>query len=392
MNSLKRFLLVQCILGAAFFLAFTNALAQKPTKATRKPVVSVAMTSKQRDNALLASLKKSDTLEVRRLLKQKANPNAVDSENGGRTALLCAILSVDLNKISMKAEEREKIRKSMSDENRDAMDTFRGNLEYVSLLLNAGADPNLTDKSGRTPLMAAAMCGNEDECKLLLKFNANLNSADRTKPTPLMFASASLNLQLCKFLIDNGAEVNPKNDKGETPLMYALMGDSKSKSILGLNLVKGIDRFLPKDEDVFDLLLSKGADFHTLTEDGDSLLLLAVGLGNIERSRLFIDLGLNPNRLNKMGMTPLIYASGIGNAEMVRFLLDSGADPNLIGFGGTPLMVAVLKSNYAIIEMLLAKGANLSAKADKGETALSIALQKKCTAIVNQLKAAGAKE
>ncbi len=78
---------------------------------------------------------------------------------------------------------------------------------------------------------------------------------------------------------------------------------------------------------------------------------------------------------------------------MVRYLLAAGADPNIrAADDSSPLMAASFKGNYAIVEMLLKNKASFSAKTKAGDTALSVAVGKKLTAIVGLLKEAGATE
>ncbi len=62
--------------------------------------------------------------------------------------------------------------------------------------------------------------------------------------------------------------------------------------------------------------------------------------------------------------------------------------------GLTPLHEACLVGDKAIVEMLLAKGADINAKTDKGDTPLSMALAKgeNRTRIVELLRRHGAKE
>lgn len=67
----------------------------------------------------------------------------------------------------------------------------------------------------------------------------------------------------------------------------------------------------------------------------------------------------------------LIDAINEDNVGVVRDLLDRGVDINALdGNGSSPLVTAVNKCSFAIMKMLLAKGANLEFKTKKGATAL----------------------
>jgi len=50
--------------------------------------------------------------------------------------------------------------------------------ETATLLIEKGADPNLADKDGRTPLMLAAINGNEALVRSLLEAKAGLSAKD----------------------------------------------------------------------------------------------------------------------------------------------------------------------------------------------------------------------
>jgi ankyrin repeat protein len=55
----------------------------------------------------------------------------------------------------------------------------------IQLLLEKGADSNLGDNDGRTPLAWAAEKGREETVKILLENGANVNSTDNYGQTPL---------------------------------------------------------------------------------------------------------------------------------------------------------------------------------------------------------------
>jgi ankyrin repeat protein len=77
----------------------------------------------------------------------------------------------------------------------------------------------------------------------------------------------------------------------------------------------------------------------------------------------------------------------------VKLLLDKGANVNVKENrnGATPLIVAAFEGNKEVIEQLLAKGADIDAKDNEGNTALSLASARGHTAVVELLKARGAK-
>ena len=61
------------------------------------------------------------------------------------------------------------------------------------------------------------------------------------------------------------------------------------------------------------------------------------------------------------------------------------------GNGGTPLIVAAFEGHKEVIEQLLAKGADVDAKDNEDNTCLSLATARSNTAVMELLKARGAK-
>jgi len=57
--------------------------------------------------------------------------------------------------------------------------------------------------------------------ELLIEAGANVNVQDDFGGTPLYLAIVRENLELVKILVENGADVNLKDSKGRSPLFYA---------------------------------------------------------------------------------------------------------------------------------------------------------------------------
>lgn len=94
--------------------------------------------------------------------------------------------------------------------------------EQLRLLLEAGAQVNATDSNNITPLMLAAAYASKKCTRLLLKYGANVNSQDIEGFTPLMRAVTKRSGIVVKTLIDHQAVVDLRNSRYQwTALFYA---------------------------------------------------------------------------------------------------------------------------------------------------------------------------
>lgn len=97
-----------------------------------------------------------------------------------------------------------------------------GHDDVCSLLISSGADPNIADVDGETPLHLAARNGTTNDCRLLVARGADLHARDRNGRTPLHMAAECGQASVCSLLIAAGADINAKDDTGGTPLTWAV--------------------------------------------------------------------------------------------------------------------------------------------------------------------------
>lgn len=106
--------------------------------------------------------------------------------------------------------------------------TERRDVTWLRFLTGKGADPNIADKRGRTPLQVAASMGFVDGAEVLLAAGARVDPTDRTGETPLIAAVHQNNLPLVRLLLKSGASPNHADNSGRTALDYARLEGERS--------------------------------------------------------------------------------------------------------------------------------------------------------------------
>lgn len=97
------------------------------------------------------------------------------------------------------------------------------NIDIISLniLLSEGANIDVADANGNTPLMIAARIGNPRMVTILLAHNPDLTRKNNIGNTALMIASENGQTFVVEQLLAMGADINAKNAKGFTSLEIA---------------------------------------------------------------------------------------------------------------------------------------------------------------------------
>lgn len=245
--------------------------------------------------------------------------------------------------------------------------------EFLEVLLEKGADPNLRSANGELPLDRAILTENSDAIALLLSRGANPNLKDDLGETPLMYAvgGPASRRDIVLRLLEQGGDLRATNGQGETLTMLA--GSAA----------------------VLELLLDKGADPNAKSRDGLTPLMYAVAErrpGNLAQVKLLLARGAQVNARNAEGVTALLIAAHCERFDVLALLLKHGADPNLRSkYGASALMHAAENGSVEATRALLAHKADPNAKSTDGDTALKLATAGRHAKVVRLLKAAGAK-
>ena len=215
------------------------------------------------------------------------------------------------------------------------------------LLIAKGIKVNARDNSGNTPLHDAAKWWNvgQDVLELLVVNGAEVNARNDEGKTPLHLSTpwrSTIKQRrdiAANFLLSNGAEVNARDNSGHIPLHYAA-GSGNEK--------------------VVKLLLAKGADIKAKAADGTTALHWAAGYGRYDIVKLLLDSRAEVNDTQNDGWTALHRAAQRGHDTVGELLIARGADVNAKDKEGkTPLDFAGLGGYVKLCTLLTAKGAKV---------------------------------
>ncbi|WP_267378175.1 MULTISPECIES: ankyrin repeat domain-containing protein [unclassified Sphingomonas] len=87
----------------------------------------------------------------------------------------------------------------------------RGDMAYLNYLLQMGADPNLRDGKGNTPLLLAVTEGETDMIPVLAKAKANPNLGNAGGETPLIRAVQRRDLAMVRALLAAGSDPDQRD-------------------------------------------------------------------------------------------------------------------------------------------------------------------------------------
>lgn len=265
------------------------------------------------------------------------------------------------------------------------------NKEIIEILLEAGADINLSQKDdlAYTPLICAIRnCRGEnlEMVKFLVKKGADLEKGDSRDGTPLLHACICAYKNILLYLISKGAKVDCLDNEGQTPLHYICKFAVDWSDYSITRTINGIveevkNNRLDDHFETFKILIENKADTNKVTNYGFTPLHLAAQKGGKIFIKPLVEAGADVNFENANNYTPLHGAADAGDFKTANELLQLGANVNAADkYGFTPLVGAVLAGNKSVINLLMDFGVDRFAKVtsaydivEEGDTAIDVA-------------------
>jgi ankyrin repeat protein len=301
---------------------------------------------------------------------------------GGYTPLLFATRVGDLASVRLLLAQGVDVNEASQEEGSPLVIASAAGYEELALfLLEKGADPNVTDANGISPLHYALRDG--------LKALHGMDISFRTDPAETLvltrtqddYAKRSDSIlpghnmpELTKVLLEHGADPNAQleispprlrllrrnivNLTGATPFFLAsAAADLGSMRML---VEAGAEPLMWTDLNEKEFLKEGYSDANQIQGNATPLM-VAVGMGwfgcrrcrahdftaaaeerAIEAAKILLNMGADVNEANATGWTPLHAAGFAGANKLVQFLVENGAKVDVQnGCGQTPLSLAM---------------------------------------------------
>ena len=110
----------------------------------------------------------------------------------------------------------------------------RRDLTWIRFLAGKGANANIADKRGITPVMLATQLGFVDGVEALVEAGARVDVPNDAGETPLIYAVHQRNTRLMRVLLEAGADADRRDNSGRSAREYAEMDGAGNPALAEL--------------------------------------------------------------------------------------------------------------------------------------------------------------
>ncbi|VDI24990.1 Hypothetical predicted protein [Mytilus galloprovincialis] len=186
-------------------------------------------------------------------------------------------------------------------------------LDNINCMIERGADVNISNSLGITPLMYAALKERDKLVNVLLRAGADVNMTDIFGQTVMYRVQTIHSFEsICEY----GVQLNVKDKFGRSPLtnncLYTTLEFPHMKKILKSSLAT--------DPSLATRFLDHGIDVNTVDRYGSSLLHYAAWYSDLNMIQVLLENGARKDLVDRQGYTPYDLAIHHSNCEVFQLL------------------------------------------------------------------------
>ncbi|KAH1724127.1 hypothetical protein KXX25_000846 [Aspergillus fumigatus] len=225
-----------------------------------------------------------------------------------------------------------------------------GDYRMVDLLLQKNVESDLPDSRSRTPLSRAAERGYDRVVEVLLtKGKADADYKDARGRTPLSWAAENWHLETATILVNHGASVDIHDREGQLPLWWFISNTIK-RTAMEQQYQPGKGDYLQK----WLTLLGPKHGVEPMTKARRTFLSWACEKGDQELVKHFLQTAwADPNSIDRYRKTPLIYALEWNHYEIADMLISGVKTGTILKRDIVSLRIMIQESRSRLLKPFL---------------------------------------
>ena len=258
------------------------------------------------DTLLMQAIHNGQVDVALQALENGANPHQLQNTNAKdqRSLMMIASTLSDLRLLRALIQHGVDVNASFSGLNpllSATRDSWHGRSEAVTMLLTNGAQTQVVDRDGNTPLHHAMRSTDAAVAALLLDAGADKEAINKEGYTPLALACQAANWRVARYMLERKASVEPML---AVPVLIAAAG--------------------AEDDEIGIRLLHKHkAKIDVRDNQQRTPLMVAAQAGLVEVVTVLVELGAQLNLQDEFGLTAYMYAAQHGEVDVINALQKS---------------------------------------------------------------------